>query len=103
MDIVERMSEFWREDKRMTEAALETTAERLKQVIPSVSTQLVERRTRLRLSNIEITLKWRVLDMSMKCGSKAVPFELPDTADKARQLSDYAGRWLLLVFHRHLG
>jgi nucleotide-binding universal stress UspA family protein len=42
MDIVEQMSEFWQEEKRAAEAALDATAERLKPAIPNVSTQLVE-------------------------------------------------------------
>jgi peroxiredoxin len=33
----------------------------------------------------------------------APPFELPDLAGTPHHLSDYSGRWLLLVFHRHLG
>jgi peroxiredoxin len=33
----------------------------------------------------------------------AVPFELSDASGKVRTLDDYRGRWLLLVFHRHLG
>jgi peroxiredoxin len=33
----------------------------------------------------------------------AVPFELPDLAGDVHRLSDFAGDWLLLVFHRHLG
>jgi peroxiredoxin len=36
-------------------------------------------------------------------GKKAVPFQLRDINDKTRTLEDYAGDWLLLVFHRHLG
>jgi peroxiredoxin len=32
----------------------------------------------------------------------AVPFELPDANGQVRSLRDYAGEWLLLVFHRHL-
>ena len=33
----------------------------------------------------------------------AVPFALEDTSGIVRRLEDYRGRWLLLVFHRHLG
>ena len=35
-------------------------------------------------------------------GHPAVPFELPDTQGNTHRLTDYRGRWLLLVFHRHL-
>ncbi len=35
-------------------------------------------------------------------GKPAVDFALTDTEGKVRRLEDYAGRWLLLVFHRHL-
>lgn len=35
-------------------------------------------------------------------GSKAVSFELPDALGGVHRLQDYAGQWLLLVFHRHL-
>lgn len=37
-----------------------------------------------------------------RVGQKAVDFALADTSGEIRRLSDYAGRWLLLVFHRHL-
>jgi peroxiredoxin len=33
----------------------------------------------------------------------AVPFQLPDASGRIHRLADYAGSWLLLVFHRHLG
>ncbi len=36
-------------------------------------------------------------------GEKAVSFCLRDLDDKNHSLQDYAGSWLLLVFHRHLG
>lgn len=35
-------------------------------------------------------------------GAPAVDFELPDTEGRTHRLADYAGRWLLMVFHRHL-
>lgn len=35
-------------------------------------------------------------------GSRAADFTLPDTTGHVHRLDDYAGRWLLLVFHRHL-
>ena len=40
--------------------------------------------------------------MNDRTGSPAVPFELPDDRDNMHTLSQYAGDWLLLVFHRHL-
>ncbi|WP_244949106.1 peroxiredoxin family protein [Mariniblastus fucicola] len=39
----------------------------------------------------------------MLIGKRAVPFGLPDLSGKIHQLSSSEGRWLLLVFHRHLG
>ncbi len=36
-------------------------------------------------------------------GEPAVPFALPDLDGRIHRLEDYGGRWLLLVFHRHLG
>jgi hypothetical protein len=36
-------------------------------------------------------------------GPPAVDFELPDANGQTHRLADYAGRWLLMVFHRHLG
>lgn len=36
-------------------------------------------------------------------GKPAVPFMLRDSEGKSHGLKDYAGSWLLLVFHRHLG
>jgi peroxiredoxin Q/BCP len=35
--------------------------------------------------------------------SLAPDFELSDTEGRTHRLADYAGQWLLLVFHRHLG
>lgn len=35
-------------------------------------------------------------------GKPAVDFALADTEGVTHRLADYAGRWLLLVFHRHL-
>ncbi len=35
-------------------------------------------------------------------GDAATPFALRDTAGAVHRLEDYAGKWLLLVFHRHL-
>lgn len=32
----------------------------------------------------------------------AIPFELPDSEGNVQKLDDFAGHWLLLVFHRHL-
>jgi peroxiredoxin len=40
--------------------------------------------------------------MTAFVGKPALTFELPDTKDRIHRLDDYAGRWLLLVFHRHL-
>jgi len=33
----------------------------------------------------------------------AIPFSLHDCNGHLHQLDDYSGRWLLMVFHRHLG
>ena len=33
----------------------------------------------------------------------AVPFALQDPSGRIYRLADFAGSWLLLVFHRHLG
>jgi len=41
--------------------------------------------------------------MSLLTSKPAADFALPDTAGKVHRLADYRGRWLLLVFHRHLG
>ena len=35
-------------------------------------------------------------------GNPAVAFELDDTGGRTHRMEDYAGRWLLIVFHRHL-
>lgn len=37
-----------------------------------------------------------------RTGMSAVPFELPDTRGAPHRLEDHRGRWLLLMFHRHL-
>ncbi len=36
-------------------------------------------------------------------GRPAPAFALPDLGGGVHRLADYGGRWLLLVFHRHLG
>jgi peroxiredoxin len=36
-------------------------------------------------------------------GRPAIPFSLPDINGVIHRLEDYRGKWLLLVFHRHLG
>lgn len=41
--------------------------------------------------------------MRDRTGGPAVDFALHDVAGREHRLSDYAGHWLLLVFHRHLG
>ena len=41
--------------------------------------------------------------MRSKIGKPAAPFALQDSNGNLHRLQDYAGRWLLLVFHRHLG
>ncbi len=41
--------------------------------------------------------------MTGMVGSKAVRFELKDADGVVHRLDQYAGHWLLLVFHRHLG
>jgi peroxiredoxin len=38
-----------------------------------------------------------------RVGKPAVPFALTDAEGQLHRLEDYRGRWLLLVFHRHLG
>jgi peroxiredoxin len=35
-------------------------------------------------------------------GKPAVSFDLPDTQGARHRLEDYRGRFLLMVFHRHL-
>jgi peroxiredoxin Q/BCP len=40
--------------------------------------------------------------VTFQVGREAPPFELEDTAGRTHRLADYRGRWLLLVFHRHL-
>lgn len=36
-------------------------------------------------------------------GKPANPFHLRDSTGQRHNLEDYRGRWLLMVFHRHLG
>jgi len=36
-------------------------------------------------------------------GKYALPFELRDSTGRIHRLETYRGKWLLLVFHRHLG
>jgi peroxiredoxin len=38
-----------------------------------------------------------------RTGTRAVEFQLDDTRGDTHTLDRYRGRWLLLVFHRHLG
>ncbi len=39
---------------------------------------------------------------TVEIGQPAAPFSLPDAEGRVHRLEDYRGRWLLLVFHRHL-
>ena len=41
--------------------------------------------------------------MTARVGSAAVEFALEDTGGAVHRLAQYRGRWLLMVFHRHLG
>ena len=41
--------------------------------------------------------------MQSKENQNAVPFAIADTGGHTHKLEDSAGRWLLLIFHRHLG
>jgi peroxiredoxin len=41
--------------------------------------------------------------MTIRVGEQAVPFELKDSEGVVHRLADQRGRWVLLVFHRHLG
>lgn len=41
--------------------------------------------------------------MEMAIGNQAASFKLADTEGSIHSLADYGGKWLLLVFHRHLG
>lgn len=41
--------------------------------------------------------------MKTLTGKPAVPFTLKDSDGKQHCLDEYKGKWLLLVFHRHLG
>ncbi len=36
-------------------------------------------------------------------GKPAVDFALNDSQGRKHRLQDYGGKWVLLVFHRHLG
>ena len=41
--------------------------------------------------------------MTSRVGQPAPEIDLPDLSGQVHRLADYAGHWLLLVFHRHLG
>ena len=41
--------------------------------------------------------------MKSHVGLPAVAFALADTAGTVHRLEQFRGRWLLMVFHRHLG
>jgi len=41
--------------------------------------------------------------MKSQVGLPAVAFALEDTAGAVHRLEQFRGRWLLMVFHRHLG
>ena len=41
--------------------------------------------------------------MISQVGSPAVAFALSDTAGTVHRVEQFRGRWLLMVFHRHLG
>jgi len=41
--------------------------------------------------------------MKSQVGAPAVAFSLEDTTGTVHRLEPFRGRWLLMVFHRHLG
>lgn len=43
------------------------------------------------------------MSMRSRENAPAFDFNLADTAGNVRTLAEFKGRWLLLVFHRHLG
>jgi len=36
-------------------------------------------------------------------GKAAIPFSISDAGGRVHRLDEYRGKWLLMVFHRHLG
>jgi peroxiredoxin len=36
-------------------------------------------------------------------GKAAIPFSIADAGGRVHRLDEYRGKWLLMVFHRHLG
>ena len=42
------------------------------------------------------------MEIESKVGAASLWFQLPDTNGVIHRLRDYAGQWLLLMFHRHL-
>lgn len=45
----------------------------------------------------------RIGAMNGLTGKRAIPFELNDQHGKQHNLESSSGKWLLLMFHRHLG
>ena len=50
-----------------------------------------------------VRVHWNRKSMADLTGKPAVPFRLQDGGGGSHQLEEYRGRWLLMVFHRHLG
>ena len=42
-------------------------------------------------------------DLHELTGKPAITFNLRDSRGTTHRLEDYRGKWLLMVFHRHLG
>lgn len=51
----------------------------------------------------EATVAAQHTAMTDRTGTVAADFELADADGRVRRLEDWRGRWLALVFHRHLG
>jgi peroxiredoxin len=43
------------------------------------------------------------IDLKDLTGKPAIAFTLRDSRGTAHLLQEYRGKWLLMVFHRHLG
>jgi len=57
--------------------------------------------TSARIAFFDAECFWRNC-VSVSVGGPAVPFRLKDTSGALHRLEDYTGKWLVLVFHRHL-
>jgi len=106
-----RQKELWRKSRNTAIALTRSPTTHSSFFTPTPFFHIQQKKSRLLAGPLLPIMKgsvtrhprWRFGSMkSLEC-QPALPFELTDTDGQTHRLEQYAGRPLLLVFHRHLG